>query len=240
MWRAYLYLRYLVFGIVFSIWTAIFFLPALLGLFRITISRKLLRGISMTWVRGAARLIEVILGLKTKVEGEIPTTTPFIIAANHQSMWETMAIPASFPSINIILKESLAKIPVFGWYIRNYPLILIDRASKGKSMPQIIGKLSMDEAKDRPLLIFPEGTRVMPGEHRDWRSGLQNISAETQWPILPVAHNAGQFWGKHRGYVYPGTVTLRFLPLLHPTDPNYSSAEAERRVREAMAELNRS
>lgn len=153
---------------------------------------------------------KVICGIHIDVKGKenIKPDQPMVIMANHQSTFETLCLATIFPPMVWILKKELLKIPFFGWGLALLDPIGLDRSAGMKAL-----KALRTEGKERLdnglfLVIFPEGTRVLPGESVDYKPGGASLAAFAKYPVLPVAHNAGECWAKHSFLKKPGTVTF--------------------------------
>lgn len=157
------------------------------------------------------------VGLGIEVRGRVPGAH-VLIAAKHFSIWETIALVALLPHPAIILKESLLKIPFFGWYCRKMGMIAIDR-SAGANAIRLMHTGAKRALKDgRPILIFPEGTRKQPHAVPDYKSGVAALYLQLRLPCVPVAHNSGLFW--IGGFLRkPGTIVLQFLEPIPPGLP---------------------
>jgi 1-acyl-sn-glycerol-3-phosphate acyltransferase len=155
--------------------------------------------------------LEVTCGVKFQVWGKenIPTDSAFIIMSNHQSTWETFALPCIFPQhLSWVLKQELLKIPFFGWGLRVIRPIAIDRAAGRAAVKQIShqGKALLEEGIS--IVIFPEGTRVSPDESIPYKIGGALLATYSGFPVVPVAHNAGESWRRHAWIKRPGTITV--------------------------------
>ncbi len=161
------------------------------------------------WAKFNVWLLKVLCGLRYEILGteNIPNNAA-IILCNHQSTWETYALQAIFPEQTWVLKKELMKVPVFGWGIAMIKPIAIDRSAGRKAVEQLVeqGKQKLDEG--RCVVIFPEGTRVKPGEKKRYKLGGAILASNVKHPIIPVAHNAGQFWPRHSFIKWPGTIQV--------------------------------
>lgn len=159
--------------------------------------------------------IEHICGIKYKVTGldNIPKETA-IIFSKHQSTWETMALQQIFPPHVYVIKRELLRIPFFGWGIGILNPIAIDRASGRAAVKQVVEKGTVRLNKGEWIVIFPEGTRVRPGEKKRYRMGGALLAADSGYPIVPVAHNAGEFWQKGQFIKKPGTINVVIGPVI--------------------------
>lgn len=173
-----------------------------------------------TYVRYINLIEKYIMGITLKIEGleNIPSDGKFIIAAKHQSAFETLNIPymseLHYPAI--VLKESLKYIPIWGLYTVGLGHIAINRGSATVAMRSIIRGAKKSLKNDRPFIIFPEGTRKEVGAKPDYKSGIAKIYKETNVPVIPLALNTGQVWGRNSFIKHPGVVTYKFMPAIEP------------------------
>jgi len=156
-----------------------------------------------------------VLGIRYVVRGtENLPNRPAIVLAKHQSAWETVAFLFLFPPISPVIKQELLNVPVFGWAFRMISPIAIDRSAGREALKQIV-KQGRDKLEQGFwVLVFPEGTRVAPGEKGRYGIGGSWLAAETGAPIVPVAHNAGEVWPKNAFIKRPGTVTVSIGPVI--------------------------
>ena len=165
------------------------------------------------WSRTALFLARRLLGIDWKVEGhENLPACPAVILSKHQSAWETIAFQHIFPPQVYILKRELLWIPFFGWGLALMSPIAIDR-SRGFAALRNIARRGRERLEQGFwVVIFPEGTRVAPGERRAYHLGGAWLAAASGAPIVPVAHNAGRVWPRNAFIKRPGTVTVRIGP----------------------------
>ena len=151
-----------------------------------------------------------------KIEGleNIPKGRNGIIMCKHASTWETFLLPQYFHSPAPIAKRELAWIPFFGWGLLVSDPIFINRADKRSAMQQVIEKGSKCLKQGRWIMVFPEGTRIPFGETGHYKIGGARLAAETGYPVLPIAHNAGWFWPRRKFIKKPGTITMVIGPLI--------------------------
>jgi 1-acyl-sn-glycerol-3-phosphate acyltransferase len=170
-----------------------------------------------------------VLGIRYVVEGlEHLPKQPAIILAKHQSAWETVAFLFLFPPVSPVIKQELLNVPFFGWAFRLLNPIAIDRGAGREALKQIVRQGKERLESGFWVLVFPEGTRVAPGEKGRYGIGGSWLAAETGTPIVPVAHNAGEVWPKNAFIKRPGTVTVRIGPVM-PTEGR-TAAELTRAV----------
>jgi 1-acyl-sn-glycerol-3-phosphate acyltransferase len=169
------------------------------------------------WSRLIVWLARVILGIDYRVEGrENLPSRPAVILAKHQSAWETLAFQYIFPPQVHVLKRELLWIPFFGWGLALMSPIAIDRR-RGHSALRFMAKRGRQRLDQGFwVVVFPEGTRVAPGESRDYQIGGAWLAAASGVPVGPVAHNAGHCWPRNAFLKRPGTVTVRIGPPIEP------------------------
>jgi 1-acyl-sn-glycerol-3-phosphate acyltransferase len=192
------------------------------------------------WSHLTIRLAKAILGIRWRVEGEenLPAR-PAVILANHQSAWETMAFQLIFPPQVHVLKRELLWIPFFGWGLALMSPISIDR-SRGIAALRNIARRGRERLQQGFwVVVFPEGTRVAPGERRSYQLGGAWLAAASGVPVVPVAHNAGLFWPRNAFLKRPGTVTVRIGPMIDSAnrDPQTINALAEKWIEEQQKTL---
>ena len=202
----------------FSAFLVIF--VALMGILCLPVAllgRKFARRTIKLWAQWSLRALKVITGISHRIEGaeNIPATGA-VIAANHQSMWETIALYALIPKPVMIFKQELTSIPVYGWWAALAGNIHIDRGGGAKALRAMTRKAKAHTDAGDQVIIFPEGTRIKPGERGAILPGIAGIYAATGAPCVPVAHDSGRFWRHPGNEKIPGVITLRFLPPIEP------------------------
>ncbi len=161
-----------------------------------------------------AFLEKYIMGLNYKILGQehLPKNGSYIVAAKHQSAYETLKLYVLFDSPAIILKRELFNIPIWGWLAKKAGHIGIDRSNRQTSV-QSINEGALRVAKEnRPIVIFPQGTRVPIGIKKPYKKGVSHIAKAANLDIIPLAMNSGFFWAKNAFWKKSGTVTFQFLP----------------------------
>ena len=172
---------------------------------------------------------ERVLGIRYVVEGrEHLPDQPAVILAKHQSAWETVSFLFLFPPVSPVIKQELLNVPFFGWGFRLLNPIAIDRGSGREALRQIIRQGREKLAQGFWVLVFPEGTRVAPGEKGRYGVGGSSLAVDAGAPVVPVAHNAGEVWPKNAFIKRPGTVTVRIGPAIETA--GRSAAEITRAV----------
>ncbi len=203
-------LRSIVFSIFFVasvVITGFFAGPA--ALFSANAARKVAKAWSQTILFG----VRIITGISYKIEGveNIPQHG-CIVAANHQSQWETIALFAHLPNPVIIAKQELFDIPVYGWWLRRVGNIPVDRRGGAKALRTLRADAAAHIAKGDQIVVFPESTRGRVGESRRFHPGVAGIYASSDAACTPVAHDSGRYWRFPGSLKVPGQIILRFLP----------------------------
>jgi 1-acyl-sn-glycerol-3-phosphate acyltransferase len=181
-------------------------------------------GIVKIWIAYSLASLRVTCGLKYSIEGieNIPEDG-FIVMSKHSSTWETIAIQRFFRPLVWVVKRELTWIPFFGWALKAVNVIALDRGTGRKAISQLIRESKKRMDQGRILMMFPEGTRVLPLQTKPFKLGGAIVSKRTGYSVLPVAHNAGEFWPRHSWIKWPGTIRVVIGP---PVDPEGKKAEA--------------
>lgn len=173
-------------------------------------------------------LLRHICKLSHTVEGRenIPEQG-VVVLCKHQSTWETIALQLILPSVRWVLKRELLRVPFFGWGLAMMDPIAIDRAAGHKAVAQLIEQGRPMLAAGYWVVVFPEGTRTHPGKKKRYKMGGSVLAVETGHPVVPIAHNAGEFWPRHSFLKWPGTITLRIGPVIHTGDKTAEQVNAQ-------------
>jgi len=165
--------------------------------------------IGSSWAKMNMHFLRWFCGLKYEIKGKgnIPDEACLVIS-NHQSTWETMSFQHFLPNQLWVMKKELFRIPIFGWGLALMSPIAIDRSAGKKAVEQIIEQGEQKLAQGRWVVVFPEGTRISPGVESKYKMGAFIFASRIQHPVLPIAHNAGEYWPKHSFIKYPGTITV--------------------------------
>lgn len=176
--------------------------------------------IANAWGKLNLWFLSLICGLKYEITGwENLPQRDAIILSKHQSTWETIALRGLLPPEQAwVLKRELLWIPLFGWALAAAEAIGIDRSSGRSAMRQVITKGTKRLKQGRLVIIFPEGTRVAPGERKRYGLGGALLAEKSGYPIVPIAHNAGVFWRRRGVQKYPGTIQLVIGPAIETKD----------------------
>ena len=168
--------------------------------------------ISRSWGATSLWLLRVICGIKVEWHGleKIPKGA-FLVAAKHQSAWETFALLPLFPMPTALVKRELLQIPWFGWHLWKCGMIAVDRSAGRDALAGLIVRTRAALANGRQVIIFPEGTRRPPGAEPDYKLGIVQLYAAVGAPCLPIALNSGLFWPRRKLVRYPGTVRVQIL-----------------------------
>jgi 1-acyl-sn-glycerol-3-phosphate acyltransferase len=184
------------------------------------------------WARTSVWFLRAICGTRLEVRGleNIPSG-PLLIAAKHQSLFETFAVLPLLADPAVVLKRELMLIPLFGWFARKFRMIPVDRGAGTTALKRLIGRAQEAVRDGRQVLIFPEGTRRAPGAPPDYKPGAVALYLNLGVPCVPLALNSGVFWPRRKFMRYPGTIILEFLPAIPPGEPRTVFSE---RLQEAL------
>lgn len=216
-----IWLRSLIFNVSFFLMTAtvcVILVPALL------LPRKVTLYTVTFYLWLSTQVEKYIVGLTFEVRGRehLPKGTSYFAASKHQSTYETMKMFHLFGDPAIILKKELMRVPLWGWHAWKLKFIFIDRKDRGGSMASIIKGAQRIKASGRPIIIFPQGTRVRVNEtakDKPYKGGIIKMYEATNLPIVPLAMNTGLFWPRGSFLKYPGHVVFEFLPPIPPGLP---------------------
>lgn len=204
--RSVLFIRSLLFWFVFAT-SLVVYVP--LVLLCIPLPFRVRYGIATQWARVSLRWLSVTCKLDYRVSGEenIPETT-CIVFSKHQSTWETLALQKLFPPQVWVLKRELLWLPLFGWGLATMKPIAINRGAGRKAVEQLVAQGTERLKEGLWVVVFPEGTRIAPGRRGRYRIGGAVLAERSRHPVIPVAHNAGEFWPR-RGFIkLPGTIDV--------------------------------
>jgi len=222
--------------------SAIFYLGQVLSTFAIAplvllASRRpfLVRyGIAQWWVNFNLWTLKHICGMSHEVHGleNIPEQNG-VILSKHQSAWEAFHFQAIFPPLVFLLKQELLSIPIWGWAMARMEPIAIDRGAKAAALKQVLRDGAARLQAGRWVVIFPEGTRVPPGQRGRYNASGALLAHRVGCPVLPVAHNAGEFWRRNAFLKFPGVIQVHIGP---PIDASRFSADEINKQTEAWIE----
>lgn len=229
-------IRSALFDLTFYLWTIIL---SILALPTLVVSQRATLWISELWASVSLMLLQLIVGLSYDVRGRhnLPAGS-VIVALKHQSAWDTIALWILLKHPAIVLKQSLAMIPVFGWHMKRGGAIVIDRSAGARALKPMLAAARSAVVERRPIAIFPEGTRSPVGAHGPYQPGVAALYTQLGLPIVPVALNSGLFWPRRSVLKRSGRVLVEFLPAIAPgLDRRHVVAELERRIEQATAVL---
>jgi len=178
--------------------------------------------------------LRITCDIRCEVEGRenIPRV-PSVVLSKHSSTWETMSLTFLFEPLLFVVKRELLWVPFFGWGLAVLRSIAIDRSAGRSAMSQVLQQ-GRDRLKEGcSICLFPEGTRVPVGKRKRYGLGGALLAKESGAPLVPIAHNAGQFWGRRTFLKRPGTIRL---VIGAPIDPSAHTPEAMRAMTETWIE----
>jgi len=192
------------------------------------------------WARIMMWLAKTITGISYRVEGlEHLPKEPAVILSKHQSAWETLAFQLIFPPQVQVLKRELLWIPFFGWGLALMSPIAINRSRGTGALRRMAERGAQRIAQGFWIVIFPEGTRVSPGKRSKYHVGGAWLACRLSVPVVPVAHNAGLYWGKNDFIKRPGEIKVQIGAPIYPAglSPEAVNARAEAWIEARMAHL---
>lgn len=209
------FLRSIVFSVLLPVYT-LFFLPIIPILYLLgknIFVRKILR----IWSFGIVIGLKTIVGITHKQIGNLNSHNgPVIYVSNHQSLWETIVFHAIFLDVAVVFKDSLYRIPVIGWYLRNSPMIAVNRNAGASAMKAMFRQATEVLAEGRSILIFPEGTRLPLYSNENYHRGVVFLYRKFNLPVVPVAINSGVLWPPRSILKNSGKITVSLLDAIQP------------------------
>lgn len=230
------WLRAVAFNLVFFGWTAIIgtlALPLLLA------PRRTVMRFGRWWAGSVLALLRAIVGLDGEIRGieHIPPGG-CLIAMKHQSSWDALIAPVVLGDPAVVIKRELLFLPFYGWYAARAGSIVIDRKGGAAALRRMVAAARRATVAGRPVVIFPQGTRTMPGATAPYQPGVAALYQALGLPLVPAAVNSGLFWGRRSFIKRPGRITLAFLEPIPPGLPRARlMAELETRIETATAAL---
>jgi 1-acyl-sn-glycerol-3-phosphate acyltransferase len=180
------------------------------------------------YCRTMLKWAEWACGIRYRVVGwEHVPDHPVVVMAKHQSAWETLFMEGTFPAQCWIVKKELLWLPFVGWGLLAVRCISIDRSSGHTARDQILEQGAKRLKQGMWVSIFPEGTRIAPGKRGRYGIGGSHLAARTGTPVLPIAHNAGEVWGRYAFRKRPGLVTVVIGPLIKTQGRDAADVNAE-------------
>jgi 1-acyl-sn-glycerol-3-phosphate acyltransferase len=216
LYRFWLGFRSTLFWICFLPMTVL--LAALLSLlFFMPLSVRI--GVVQLWIAWSLFCLRLLCGLSYEVSGleNIPQQA-FIVMSKHSSTWETIAIQRFFRPMIWVVKRELTWIPFFGWALKSMDAIALNRGTGRKAINHLVSESRRHMDSGRILMLFPEGTRVPPGQKKPFKIGGAIVSQQTGYAVLPIAHNAGEYWPRHSWIKWPGRIRMVIGEPIEPGD----------------------
>lgn len=228
--------RSLAFAIAFYVATALFLVlgsPLLLGPRRWAMAGLRLHGLTCVW------LLRVIAGTRLEVRGrEHLPAGACLVAAKHQSAWDTFGLIPLFRDPAVVLKAELTLIPLYGWFCRKFEHIIVSRERAAVALKAMLATSRERIEQGREIVIFPEGTRTPPGAPPDYKPGIVALYEALGQTCVPMALNSGLYWPRRSLMRYPGTIVVEFLEPIPPgLDRRTFRALVEGRIEEASLRL---
>lgn len=233
-----IWLRALGFNLAFAAATV---LLGVVGLPMLLAPRRWVMRFGRFWAQTALCLLGAIVGLLGEVRGRenLPRGS-YLLAMKHQSAWDALVLPVLLGDPAVVIKRELLLIPFYGWYAVRAGSIVIDRKGGAAALRRMLAAARRAVAEERPIAIFPQGTRTAPGEARSYQPGVAALYQGLDVPLVPAAVNSGLFWGRRSFVKRPGRIVLKILEPIAPGLPRRElMAELERRIETATAELER-
>jgi 1-acyl-sn-glycerol-3-phosphate acyltransferase len=193
------------------------------------------------WARTNLWLLKALCRLDYRVEGlERLPARPFISMWKHSSTWETIAQMILVPRASWLLKREILWIPVLGWAVKRFKPIAIDRKAGGSAVNQVVSQGRERLAQGMGVVIYPEGTRVAPGETRRFGMSGALLASQSGAPLVPIAHNSGQFWRRRGLLKRPGVISVVIGPPIWPdgTDPRELNERVKQWIDATVASLD--
>ncbi|ABC24052.1 1-acyl-sn-glycerol-3-phosphate acyltransferase [Rhodospirillum rubrum ATCC 11170] len=228
--------RSVLFNIFYLGWTitmGVLFVPVL------AFRAHAVRAVARFWLKGFVLGARVLLGLKLEIRGrENLPTGPAIIASKHQSAFETFVFHQLVEDPIYVLKKELVTIPFVGWYMARSGQVSVDRKAGAGAMKAMIRDVRTALNKGGTIIIFPEGTRTLPGDCPPYQPGVAALYTQMGVPVVPVALNSGLFWSRNSFMKRSGTVVLEILPPIPPgLDRKVFMTQLRERIETASAAL---
>lgn len=179
--------------------------------------RRCTVAIMQAWSKGTLWLLRVISGTSYEIRGlENLPEGACLIACKHQSMWDTLVFNAITKDPALVMKKELLSIPYYGWYSAKARMIPVDREAGSAALRKMFNAAKEALADNRPIIIFPEGTRIAPGEHEELKPGVAAIYNHLKVPCIPAAVNSGLYWPRRSLDHHAGKIIIEFLPAIEP------------------------
>jgi 1-acyl-sn-glycerol-3-phosphate acyltransferase len=191
-------------------------------------------GLTLTWLAGR------ICGLTYVIEGrENLPQEPFISLWKHSSAWDTMAQMFVVPPASWLLKREVTWIPLVGWAVTTYKPISINRSAGHSAVNQVVTQGRQRLAAGMGVIVYPEGTRVAPGQTRKYGISGALLATQTGAPVVPIAHNSGYFWRRRSIMKKPGTIRVVIGKPIDPRglEPRQLNEQVQQWIEAKVAEI---
>jgi len=228
--------RSLVFNALFYVNTALWLIAALPTFF---MPYRAIIEVAKAWGRFNRALTRMVAGIDYEIRGaeKIPRG-PVIVAAKHQSAWETFALLSLFDNPTFIIKRELQWVPIFGWFTIKGRMVPVQRGAGSQTLTNMIERARIELSRGRQLVIFPEGTRRAPGAEPRYKYGVAQLYAAEGVPCIPIALNSGLFWPRRSLRRNPGTILVEVLdPILPGLDKDVFLERLKNEIETATARL---
>ena len=228
--------RSLLFAGLFYLWSlalCVIFLPAL------ALPRGIVAWAFKLWARGVIVLLGACCDIRVEIRGRehVPTGRA-LVAAKHQCMFDTMGPLTVFPDACYVMRRSLLRIPIYGWFALKAGMLAVDRDGGAGALRRLIADARSLLKEPRQLVIFPEGTRMPAGAKADYQPGVAGLYRDLGLPCTPMATNSGAHWPPHGILRRPGLLVYEFLEPIPPGLPRRAfMRELEDRLETASSRL---
>lgn len=226
------------------LFVGIFFTATIIGILLITgmlTTFKFRWKIGHIWCAIISWITKVSCGLTFEVEGmeNIDPNQPVVFLSNHQSAWETLALRYILPPHSVVIKKELLYFPIWGWSLLTLKSIVIDRKKQRASLRALLEQGTRYLNEGLSVLIFPEGTRTAPKELKSFSIGGAMLAHKSGYPVIPVAHNAGDFWPRYSFFKYPGVIKVKIGPVIESKGRKATeiNSEAENWIAQALKDM---
>ena len=228
--------RSILFNILFYAFTL---LVGVFGLPSFLFGRKAVQKVSRFWSGTLVAMARVVAGIDVELRGtENLPKGGAIVAAKHQSAWETLYFTELLDRPAAVMKQELVKVPIVGPYMRAMEMIPVDRKAGARALRQMVEDARAAASTGRAILIFPQGTRVAPGAKAPYHPGTAALYVGLGVPVIPVALNSGMYWSRNAFWKRPGKIVVEFLPPIPPgLDRKAFMARLEETLETATARL---
>ncbi len=226
------------------LFVGIFFTATIIGILLITgmlTTFKFRWKIGHIWCAIISWITKVSCGLTFEVEGmeNIDPNQSVVFLSNHQSAWETLALRYILPPHSVVIKKELLYFPIWGWSLLTLKSIVIDRKKQRASLRALLEQGTRYLNEGLSVLIFPEGTRTAPKELKSFSIGGAMLAHKSGYPVIPVAHNAGDFWPRYSFFKYPGVIKVKIGSAIESKGRKATeiNSEAENWIAQALKDM---